>query len=158
VALNYPNSQEGKTAETLINTTLPQLQKLKFDGEKATSWKLVYKVTDTISATNKILINKIKKFTTERTSEKLSSSIDTYYMNDVLLVVHGIPSEGKANDIATILQEYKDYNIKEPVMVISSENYKVAQIQKSLDKYVPKASKEEPAKPNTQPVPPTKVP
>lgn len=158
VALNYPNSQEGKTAETLINTTLPQLQKLKFDGEKATSWKLVYKVTDTISTTNKILIAKIKKFTAERTSEKLSSSIDTYYMNDVLLVVHGIPSEGKANDIATILQEYKDYNIKEPVMVISSENYKVAQIQKSLDKYVPKTSKEEPAKPNSQPVPPTKVP
>ena len=158
VALNYPNSQEGKTAETLINTTLPQLQKLKFDGEKATSWKLVYKVTDTISAPNKILIDKIKKFTAERTSEKLSSSIDTYYMNDVLLVVHGIPSEGKANDIATILQEYKDYNIKEPVMVISSENYKVAQIQKSLDKYVPKTSKEEPAKPNSQPVPPTKVP
>lgn len=158
VALNYPNSQEGKTAETLINTTLPQLQKLKFDGEKATSWKLVYKVTDTISTTNKILIDKIKKFTAERTSEKLSSSIDTYYMNDVLLVVHGIPSEGKANDIATILQEYKDYNIKEPVMVISSENYKVAQIQKSLDKYVPKTSKEEPAKPNSQPVPPTKVP
>ena len=158
VALNYPNSQEGKTAETLINTTLPQLQKLKFDGEKATSWKLVYKVTDTISAPNKILIDKIKKFTAERTSEKLSSSIDTYYMNDVLLVVHGIPSEGKANDIATILQEYKDYNIKEPVMVISSENYKVAQIQKSLDKYVPKTSKEESAKPNSQPVPPTKVP
>lgn len=158
VALNYPNTQEGKTAETLINTTLPQLQKLKFDGEKATSWKLVYKVTDTISATNKILIDKIKKFTAERTSEKLSSSIDTYYMNDVLLVIHGIPSEGKANDIATILQEYKDYNIKEPVMVISSENYKVAQIQKSLDKYVPKTSKEEPAKPNTQTVPPTKVP
>ncbi|MDD3004361.1 gliding motility protein [Flavobacterium sp.] len=158
VALNYPNSQEGKTAETLLNQTLPQLQKMKFDGEKPTSWKLVFKVMDTISAPNKILMDKIKKFTAERTSEKLSYSIDTYYMNDVLLVVHGIPSETKANDIVTILQEYKDYNIKEPVLVISSENYKVAQIQKILDKYIPKTVKEETTKTNTQNVPPTKAP
>ena len=136
VSLNYPNSEEGKSAETLLSKNIPYLQQLKFDGETATSWKLIYKITDTISVNNKMLIDKIKKFTSERTSEKLSYSIDTYYMNDILLVVHGIPSEGKAKDIVTILQDYKDFKIKESVIVASTENYKVIQIHKNLDAFI----------------------
>ncbi len=135
VALNYPNSLEGKTAETLLTKNIPYLQKLKFDFEKPTSWKLIYKITDTISEGNKILMDKIKKFTSERTSEKLSFSVDTYFMNQVLLVVHGIPTEEKANDIATILKDYKDFKIMEPVLIVSTENYKVIQIQKNLEAY-----------------------
>ena len=136
VSLNYPNSEEGKSAETLLSKNIPYLQQLKFDGETATSWKLIYKITDTISVNNKMLIDKIKKFTSERTSEKLSYSIDTYYMNDILLVVHGIPSEGKAKDIVTILQDYKDFKIKESVIIASTENYKVIQIHKNLDAFI----------------------
>ena len=136
VALNYPNSEEGKSAESLLSKNIPYLQKLKFDGEKATSWKLIYKITDTISDNNKILIAKIKKFTTERTAESLGYSIDTYYMNEILLVVHGIPSEDKAKDIVTILKDYKDFKIQEPVVIASTENYKVIQIQKNLDAYI----------------------
>ncbi|CAM4124548.1 gliding motility protein [Flavobacterium antarcticum] len=135
VALTYPNSEEGKSAETLLTKNIPYLQKLKFDGEKATSWKLIYKITDTISTSNKILIDKIKKFTAERTSEKLSYSVDTYFMNEIVLVVHGIPTEEKAKDIVTILQDYKDFKIKEPVLIVSTENYKVIQVQKNLETY-----------------------
>ncbi|WP_157504938.1 tetratricopeptide repeat protein [Flavobacterium tegetincola] len=136
VALNYPNSQEGKTAETLLAKNIPYLQKLKLNSEKATSWKLVYKVADTLSTQNKSLIDKIKKFTSERTVEKLSYSIDNYYMDEILLIMHGIPTEEKAKDIATILRDYKDFQIKQPVIIVSSENYKVIQIQKTLDVYV----------------------
>jgi tetratricopeptide (TPR) repeat protein len=136
VALNYPNSEEGKTAESLLSKNIPYLQKLKFNGEKATSWKLIYKITDTISDNNKVLIDKIKKFTSERTSESLGYSVDTYYMNEILLIVHGIPSESKAQDIVTILQDYKDFKIKEPVIIASAENYKVIQIQKNLDAFI----------------------
>ena len=135
VALTYPNSVEGKNAETLLSKNIPYLQKLKFDGEQATSWKLIYKITDTISANNKILIDKIKKFTSERTAEKLSYSVDNYYMDEILLVVHGIPTEEKAKDIVTILQDYKDFKIKEPVLIVSTENYKVIQIHKNLESY-----------------------
>ena len=136
VALNYPNSTEGKTAETLLTKNIPYLQKLKFDGEKATTWKLIYKITDTINAKDRILVDKIKKFTSERTVEKLSYSVDTYLMEEVLLVVHGIPTEEKAKDIVTILQDYKDFKIKEAVVIISTENYKVVQVQKNLEEYI----------------------
>jgi len=136
VALNYPNSEEGKAAETVLSKNIPYLQKLKLDGEKATSWKLIFNITDTISANDRILLDKIKKFTSERTTESLSYSVDNYYMNDILLIVHGIPSESKARDIVSILQDYKDYKIKEPVIIVSSENYKVIEIQKNLEVYI----------------------
>jgi tetratricopeptide (TPR) repeat protein len=135
VALNYPNSQEGKSAEALLSKNIPYLQKLKFDSEKPTSWKLLYKIKDTLNASDKILIEKIKKFTSERTAEKLSYSLDNYVMDEVLLIVHGIPSEEKAKDIVTILQDYNDFKIKEPVLIVSTENYKVIQIQKNLETY-----------------------
>ena len=140
VALNYPNSEEGKAAEKLLSTTIPYLQKLKFDGEKPTSWKLIYKIADTLQTNNKILLDKIQKFTSERTTESLSYSVDNYYMNDILLVVHGIPTAAKAQDIVSILKDYKDYKIKEPVIIVSSENYKVIQIHKNLDSYLSKPS------------------
>jgi hypothetical protein len=136
VALNYPNSKEGKSAEELLTKNIPYLQQLKFNGEKPTSWKLIYNITDTINPKDIVVIEKIKKFTSERTAENLSYSVDTYYMSDILLVVHGIPSESKAQDIVTILRDYKDFNIKEPVVIASTENYKVVQIQKNLEEYI----------------------
>ena len=167
VALNYPNSQEGKSAEQLLSKNIPSLEKLKFDGEKATSWKLVYNIKDTINASDIILIEKIKKFTSERTAEKLSYSVDNYIMNDVLLVVHGIPTDSKAKDIVTILKEYKDYLIKEPVFVVSTENYKVIQVQKNWDDYTKMQLEVKPVlktessannvKPNVQTEPKTEV-
>jgi hypothetical protein len=119
----------------LLSKNIPYLQKLKFDSEKPTSWKLLYKIKDTLNASDKILIEKIKKFTSERTAEKLSYSLDNYVMDEVLLILHGIPSEEKAKDIVTILQDYNDFKIKEPVLIVSTENYKVIQIQKNLETY-----------------------
>jgi hypothetical protein len=136
VALNYPNSPEGKSAEILLSKSIPYLQQLKLNEEKATSYKLLYAISDTISDSNQLLLDKIKKFTSERTAEKLFYSIDTYYMDKILLLVHGIPTEDKAKDIVTILKDYKDYKIKEGVLIVSTENYKVIQIQKNLDEYI----------------------
>ena len=56
-------------------------------------------------------------------------------MDDILLVVHGISTEDKAKDIVTILSDYKDFLIKNPVIIVSTENYKVIQIQKNLAEY-----------------------
>ena len=144
VALTYPNSTEGKTAEKLLSKDIPYLQGLKFDGEKPTSWKLVYKITDTISPSNKIFLDKIKKFTKERTVEKLTYSIDNYYMDEIVLVVHGISTEEKAKDIVTILKDYKDFLIKIPVTIVSTENYKVIQIKKNLEDYIKSTLEEKP--------------
>ena len=94
--------------------------------------------------------------------EQLSYSVDTYFMSEILLLVHGIPTEEKAKDIVTILQDYKDYKIKEPVVIVSSENYKVVQIQKNLEAYIKSQSEVQAVKVHTptatEKSPPTKTP
>src|SRR5690606_16847033 len=42
VALNYPNSEEGKSAEAMLKTNIPTLEKVDF-GRPAVSWKIVFK-------------------------------------------------------------------------------------------------------------------
>ncbi|WP_310027325.1 type IX secretion system periplasmic lipoprotein PorW/SprE [Flavobacterium arsenatis] len=154
VALNYPNSSEGKDAEQLLAKSIPYLEKLRFDGEPAKNWNIIYKITNIDDPKTKVLIDKIKKFTAERTAQKLTYSVDIYTMDEKFLVIHGIPSEINANDINTILKDYKDYKITEPSIVISSENYKIVQIKKNLEEYLKPRPKIEPAPATPEPVVP----
>lgn len=137
VALNYPNSKEGKEAESLLTTNIPQLETIAFDKEVPMSWKILYKVpTNSEEKNTKIVQDKIKKFVSERTSDKLTVSFDAYSMTENFVVIHGINSEDKAKDIATILKDYKDYKIVDSAIIISNENYKVIQVKKNLQDYL----------------------
>ena len=136
VALNYPNSKEGKEAEALLTTNIPQLEAIAFDKETPTSWKILYKVTNNPEdKKTKLLQDKIKKYIAETQSMKLSTSIDTYTMTEGFLVIHGPKSEESARNIAAILKDYKDYKIADPSVIISNENYKVVQIKKNFGEY-----------------------
>lgn len=137
VALNYPNSKEGKEAESLLGTNIPQLETIAFDKEIPLSWKILYKVPSNPEDKNtKALQDKLKKFVSERTSDKLTVSFDAYSMNENFVAIHGIKSEETAKDIATILKDYKDYKVADNAIVISNENYKVVQIKKNLSEYL----------------------
>jgi len=153
VALNYPNSSEGKDAEQLLAKNIPYLEKLRFDAEPAKSWKIIYKITNAEDPKTKVLIDKIKKFTTERTAQKLTYSIDIYTMTEKFLVIHGMNSEVNATDINTILKDYKDYKIAETSIIISSENYKIVQIKKNIEEYLQPRPKAEPVPVTPDPVP-----
>jgi len=137
VALNYPNSKEGKEAESLLATNIPQLETIAFDKEIPISWKILYKVGPNPDDKNtKILQDKIKKFVSERTIDKLSTSFDVYTVNESFVAIHGIKTEENAKDIASILKDYKDYKIADNAIIISNENYKVVQIKKNLVDYL----------------------
>lgn len=136
VSLSYPNVFEGKEAERLLQKDIPTLEKLKFYDVKPDSWKIIYKYTSSDSLKLKAVTNKIKKFATERTAERLYFSQDIYTMTESFMVIHGAKSETNAKDIATILRDYKDYKIKEEAIAISNENYKIVQIKKNLPVYL----------------------
>lgn len=137
VALNYPNSKEGKEAESLLATNIPQLEAIAFDKEIPVSWKILYKVGPNPEDKNtKVLQDKIKKFVSERTIDKLSTSFDVYTVNESFVAIHGIKTEENAKDIASILKDYKDYKIADNAIIISNENYKVVQIKKNLVDYL----------------------
>jgi len=137
VALNYPNSKEGKEAESLLTKNIPQLETIAFDKEIPVSWKILYKVpANPEEKATKALQDKLKKFVAERTSDRLTLSFDAYTMTENFVVLHGIKSEENAKDLATILRDYKDYKISESAIIISNENYKVVQIKKNLPDYL----------------------
>ena len=131
VALNYPNNEEGKIAESLLNTTIPVLENAKFNSEPTKSWKIVYKVAFNDEKKIKGLLDKINKFIKNDTYGKLTVSNDTYTMVENLVVIHGINSSEYARGIISILKDYKDYKINEPAVVFSNNNYKVIQIKKN---------------------------
>ena len=156
VALNYPNSKEGKNAELLLSTDIPVLERLKFYQVKPDSWKIIFKVSNVDSPATKKLLDKVKKFTSERTADKLKASVDVYTMTENFIVIHGIGSEQRAKDILSILRDYKDYKITEEANIISNENYSIVQIKKNLAEYlVTPVSEPLPEVPLPMPVPVT---
>jgi hypothetical protein len=136
VALTYPNVDEGKQTEKFIATKIPLLESLYFNDAPASSWKIVYQPKTLDEKDSKALLDKLNKFVSERTIEKLTVSTDVYTKERNLIVIHGIKKEENVIAIAQILKEYKEYKIPDPAFAISSENYKIVQIYKNIDEYI----------------------
>ena len=148
VSLNYPNSEEGKKAEKQLNVDIPKLLALQLSNNDSKNWKILYSTKDFDDKNTKILREKIKKFVADRGLSKLSVSLDIYTMTDNFVVIHGISSQDLANGIASILKDYKDYNVKEKAIVISAENYAIVQIKKNIDEFLAGNLADNPPPPN----------
>jgi TolA-binding protein len=148
VALNYPNSEEGKRAETMLNVDIPKLQALQLSKNDSKNWKILYSTKDFEDKNTKILQAKIKKFIADRGLNKLSISSDIYTMTDNFVVIHGMSSEDLAKGIVSILKDYKDYKVQEKAIIISAENYAIVQIKKNLDEFLAGNLADNPPPPN----------
>lgn len=137
VALTYPNSDEGKEAENILNTNIPKLEEMTF-GKDASSWKLIHKTSENTDLSQ--LNKQLELFLKDRPGTDIKITIDGYTQSDNFVVIHNIYTEQQAKDIAVILSEYKDYKIREDFVVISSEDYKVVQIKKNFAEYLQKAN------------------
>ncbi|MFD2602378.1 type IX secretion system periplasmic lipoprotein PorW/SprE [Flavobacterium suzhouense] len=135
VALNYPNSEEGKKAELLLKTDIPNLEKLAF-GEPTASWKIVYKFDFADEAKIKPLKDKIEKFIKEGLNNNIKITSDVYTIKENMLVVHGFSSKLAAEEAVSVLKDYKKYKVAEVLEVISTEDYKVVQIKKDFTEFL----------------------
>lgn len=133
VALTYPNAEEGKEAEDLLNKNIPKLEKQSF-GKESASWKLIYKTTAAADLAE--LHKKLDLFLKDRPEQNLKITFDGYTETENFVVIHNIGSEQEAKNLVTILAEYKDYKIKEPFVVLSTEDYKIIQIKKNYEDYL----------------------
>jgi len=145
VALNYPNSEEGKKAENLLKESIPILAKDQFtEDDKAKHFNVVYQFENNsgedIDAFIKLLeeeLEKVKYF-------KLSTSKDVYDENTTFVVVHGLKSINGASGFAELLKTEEldsrgrpiPSKIDKPYFAISSPNYAVVQRHKSLNAYL----------------------
>lgn len=136
IALNYPNTPEGKQAENLAQTVLPKLVNTEFLADDVSkSFKVVYTFTN--PTTNQI--NDFTKTLNEVVSKvehyDLKISVDVYSEADTFVVVHGLRSIDGAKGFGEILGNDK-YKINKEHFAISSKNYEIVQIHKNLNSYL----------------------
>lgn len=149
VALNYPNSDEGKKAELLLGDEVPKLEALKFNTVEPLSWKILYKSANPEDKGTKALMAKLNKFIKDRSLAKITVSYDIYTMDKNFVVIHGMKTEESAKGIASILKEFKEYKVTDTPYIISNDNYKIVQIKKNFEDFL---------KVGSQPITPVQAP
>lgn len=136
IALNYPNTPEGKQSEKLIQKALPKLASKDFADDNASNkFKVVYQFVDApreeIDEFTKILNEVIK----DVYLYDLTSSVDVYDKNTTFVVVHGLKSINGARGFSEILGKNKK-KITKDYFAISTKNYEIIQIHKNLQSYL----------------------
>ena len=146
IALTYPNTDEGKKAQELLNNAIPVLAKKEFiEDDKATHFNVVYQFEkgseEDIHAFVKTLNEEIEK---KIKYLDLTTSIDVYDENTTFVVVHGLTSIQGASGFAQLLQSDEKDSRGRPVkpkitkeyFAISSPNYAIIQRHKNLNAYL----------------------
>lgn len=137
VAVNYPQTEEGKKAQQLYNTALPKLENKEFrPQETQTNIKLIYSLNVNEKQEAQLLQEKIDEAITQLDYKNYSTSIDVYNQNTIFVVVHGAESLSKAEGFAELLQINEDYAVEKEPVLITSENYRIVQLHKNFDNFI----------------------
>jgi len=139
VALNYPNSPEGKKAQQIITEQLPKLEprdfSLEIDSKGTANWKVIFTFRrqndDKALELKKILEKSIVDLNYNNLVSK-----DIYNLEMEFVVVHGFRSKDYALGYVELLNKNKDYRIANENFVILSSNYKIIQVHKNLQDYL----------------------
>ncbi len=155
VALNYPQSPEGKKAQIMYQVTIPQIENNTFltDVEEATNHKLVYPFSTFGNNQALGLKEHIEQILKELKYDKMKVSLDIYTKDQQFVVVHTrrnkLESEGlgellslgktedtKGVDLTKWNRKKKYYKkVDAKYFTIASPNYRILQIHKNLEGY-----------------------
>jgi len=136
IALNYPNSPEGKKAEEMMQSVIPLLATKEFqDDLEAKNFKAIYQFRNASVEAIEAFVKNLDEAVTKVKYFDLKTSKDIYNQNTIFVVVHGFRSIDGALGFAEILKDYK-HPINKKHFAISSPNYKIIQIHKNLEEYL----------------------
>ncbi|GAA0872784.1 hypothetical protein GCM10009117_19310 [Gangjinia marincola] len=144
VALNYPQSPEGKKANELYKENIPVLENSAFVSDTDQRkfhvvYPYDYKNIDQAMDLSQTLALAIE----DLNYGDMSVTLDRYNPDEIFVVVHGLNTSLGAQGFAELLAERRDYKIKRPFFVISSANYKIVEIHKNVDIYKSKKGRGE---------------
>lgn len=136
VSLNYPNSEEGKSAQQILSTTVSTLSKQKLkDNTAGKKYKLVY-VFDKKSEAIQKAKEGVEKALSDTSRDYLKVSLDYYNKEKTFVVIHGFITQEVAANFHLFLEENKKKFMPGKELVIpSSDNYKVIQVHKKLTEF-----------------------
>ena len=136
VALTYPNTQEGKQAEKMVQTELPLIEALNFGLQQPTGYKIIFPKIYPYGKEVKNLTDKIARYIKDTNAVALKSSEDIYTATDNIVVIHGFDNKDAAISALAVLQLHKNYKVTDKVYIISTEDYKIVQIKKKLNEWI----------------------
>jgi len=137
VALNYPQSDAGKKAQELYNTSLPKLENAEFEPElNQSNIKLLYSFKNEEREQAGLLKEKLDQAILDLGYKDLSTSIDVYDSANLFVIMHGLEDLSRAEGFAELLKINTKYEVKEKPVIISSGNYRVVQLHKNLNDYI----------------------
>lgn len=141
IKLTYPQSEEGAKAESLLQNTIPYLKNLRFkaDTSGTKKYKLVYDYL--VSNKNEAIAAKSKLDTLikKRNFNYLNTSLDYYTKDTLFLVVHGLKGKQQARSMNSIVTDVEnDWYLPRKAVKVSSNNYKVIQLNKEYVYYTQK--------------------
>ncbi|RXJ52910.1 hypothetical protein ESZ48_01855 [Gelidibacter gilvus] len=136
IALNFPNSEEGKRAQEIMKNVIPALSDREFKTDSIGSkFNVLYKFENTSNEDLDAFLKTLNDEVTQIRYFDLSVSKDVYDINTTFIVVHGLKSIYGASGFADLLRERKA-NITRPYIAISSPNYEIVQRHKNLKDYL----------------------
>ncbi len=139
VALTYPQSEEGKRAEEIIQKSLPALKNKTFTKPKpgqTDSYKLVYPFTENNREKLVDLQAQIDQAIADLGLTGIKTSIDNYTPDKNFLVIHGLKSKMGAEGFGERLLEDEKIKISHENFGISAVNYQTLQVHKNLEEYL----------------------
>ncbi|MGB5189094.1 tetratricopeptide repeat protein [Robiginitalea sp.] len=138
IALNYPNTPEGKKAQILVTEQIPKLESTDFSevstAEGTSNWKVVFPFSRT-KHEKALELKKRLETSISDLNYDYTVSRDIYDLQTEFVVVHGFPSQSYALGYVELLKNNKKYRIANENFVILSDNYKVVQVHKNLADY-----------------------
>ncbi|WP_029034314.1 tetratricopeptide repeat protein [Salinimicrobium terrae] len=136
VALNYPQSIEGKKAQEILSNALPSLAGAEFAPDTlSNSFKLVYSFEKEERQGASELQQKLEEALQEL-GYSAEISKDVYNQELDFVVVHGFTTAAGANSFAQRLADEKKYAIDKKYFYISTPNYRIVQIHKNIETYL----------------------
>ena len=136
VALTYPNVEEGKQAEKMMQIDVPLIEALDFGLSKPTGYKIIFPKKYPYEKEVKKVTDKVTKYINDTNAVALKSSEDIYTLTDNFIVIHGFDNKDAAISVLSVLQLHKNYKITDKVYIISTEDYKIVQMKKKLDEWI----------------------
>ena len=137
VALNYPNSIEGKKSENISQNMLPKLSSKDFvDDTIDKNIKAVYIFNNPDEEQIKEFVTNLNEVIGRSHFKDFVISTDVYDTDTKLVLVHGLEYIDEAKMFNLLFKEEDRNKVKKPDFVISSSNYQIVQIHKNLDEYL----------------------
>lgn len=134
VALNYPNDEEGKRAQQIIQSSLPKIaNKAVVNDDKSTSFKIIYAFQKNETEAMDALEKTINQMIEDREYNSLSISRDVYDRSQKFIVIHGFKTKLAAITVDDMLETAPVYKVEKQSVIMSGENYQTVQIHKNLD-------------------------